>query len=181
MTRLRGTLALGLWAVLFNSLEAVQAASQPPQLPKMLVIDGRETPHLIPEHELWRSSFHTLALFGREKVMDRLGAIGLTQSELNTVLKVADGEDKRDRECVEAIQRRDAELRAQGLDLQTVYQGHYDVILECRQRTLIEKDRLLASLSPEGQAALVTWVESQRVKMKLRIAEQEAEFFKLPR
>jgi hypothetical protein len=178
---LHGILVMGFCASMLTLAAAAQAPSQPPQTPKMLVIDGGETPHLIPEHELWRIGFHTLAHFGKEKVMDRLEAIGLSPSELSAVLSAANGEEARDRECVEAIRRRDAELREQGADIRTVYQGHYDVILECRQRTLTVKESLLSSLSPEGRDALVAWVESRRQKMKVRIPSHEADFFKLPR
>jgi hypothetical protein len=181
MTRLRGTLALGLWATVFTAIGVAQAASTSGAA-KMVVIDGSKTPHLIPEHQLWRSGFYTIADLGsHEDTKARLDAIGLSQPELSAVLRVAKGADTRDRECVDAIRRRDADLRAQGLDLKAVYQGHYDVILECRQRILTEKDRLLASLSPEGRAALTNWIDSWRAKTKLTVPAHEAEFFQLPR
>ena len=130
----------------------------------MLVIKGSETPHLIPEHELWRTGFFTLAHLKSQNETERLESIGLSKPDLEAVLKVAAGERGRYDECQEALRRKDTELRAQGLDLKTVYQGHYDVILECRQRTLAEKDRLLASLSPEGQAALTAWMDAWRAR-----------------
>jgi hypothetical protein len=180
MTPLRSALAIVLWAIAFGTAGmARQSSSAAP--PKMLVIKGSETPDLIPEHALWRQTFFMLAAMKFHKLNERLESIGLSEPELEAVLKVAEGEEGRHRECDEAIRNKDTGLRAQGLDLKAVYQGHYDVILACRQRTLDVRDRLLASLSPQGQATLVAWVESRRVKMTFTIAEHEAEFFKLPR
>jgi hypothetical protein len=53
--------------------------------------------------------------------------------------------------------------------------------IECRWRTLEERDRLLKALSPEGVTALSSWIEDRKANIQVRVPKGEMAHYRQPR
>jgi hypothetical protein len=56
-----------------------------------------------------------------------------------------------------------------------------EVILDYRWEVLRARDRLLASLSPEGEMQLSRWMNERRPNISARVPRGELDFFRQPR
>jgi hypothetical protein len=173
--------------VVFLLLLLVACVQQPPAShspPDVVEIDGAKNPELLPEHVVWSSGFHTLALMKENNV--RLGEKFLTQltlSDADATLLWAEVERFKARadRCQEkgkAIYEQGKAAERKLADIETAMKAN---TLQCRTAMLDAKDRLLAVMSPEGQTLLINWMLSQRAKIKSSVPKSELDFFRQPR
>ncbi len=151
-----------------------------------LMIDGKAHPELIPDHEIWRTSLLHLAS-ARPSVLERLKRIlSLSKLEEDLVLKEAQAQQSRDATCRERLDNHWKEMTDRGekpVDEGGFIRdpGSWAITLDCRQQTLDAADRLMARLSPEGQAALANLLEFEKGNRTIHLPAEEWESFKRPR
>ena len=156
----------------------------PPQSlpPGYIQIDGAKNPELIPEHIVWSTGFHTIRLLKDNNV--RLGETffkNLTLSGADAALLWAEVEQfvARTDRCQERGEKIVAAM--QGQKMEALERAMKENTLQCRIAMLESKDRLLAKMTPEGQATLTKWMLDERSKIKPIVLESDLEFFRQPR
>jgi hypothetical protein len=171
-------------ALLVVVLLVSQGQAPSPALPPGFIeIDGAKNPELLPEHLVWSSGFRMLAVMKEHQV--RLGEkflTHLTLSEPDAELLFA--------EVARFVARSDR-CHAAGARLVTALPGEQHLAeleramqantLACRTVMLDSKDRLLVSMTPEGQTTLITWMLAERAKIKTILPKSDLEFFRQPR
>jgi hypothetical protein len=146
---------------------------------RMVKIDGKTDPDRIPEWLSWQQGFRTLATLKKEGFNEFRLALEATDAEL--VENEALAQLERDEACRRAQYEREAELSPQGATLQEIIKEQKVIVLGCRTKTLEARDKLLAALSPDGQFALLQWIERRRANIGSFVPEGDLEYFKLPR
>jgi hypothetical protein len=140
-------------------------------------IDGSKNPQDIPEWLAWETAFRMLALARRKGSVAVPASLGLAAAEAEMVFKEADGQVARDAACQKRVER----LKSLGIDkVKEINAKTKTIQLDCRWGTLRARDRLLESLSPEGQTALTTWVNNARTGIRIRVPKAEWEQYRLP-
>ena len=149
--------------------------------PGFVEIDGAKNPEQIPEHLMWSTGFETIGF---------LTGKGITSEGPLTRLQLSPADQKLLTEEVGRFKERRAECHQTGLRIQSAMKGQEVQkieeamkanTLECRTTMLESKDRLLTRMSPEGAAALATWMLNERTKIKALIPKADLEFYRLPR
>jgi hypothetical protein len=136
----------------------------------------------IPDHWVWRGMFHHLAnakTNGLTYVLDDLAP--LAPDEIEIVLREAMQQPTRDATCFKALDEKVAAMvaaRDPDVEIDATQQA---MKVECRQRTLDARDRVLKELSEEAQVALRQWIDARRATMTVTVAEDQVERFMLPR
>jgi hypothetical protein len=160
------------------------AGKPPPQSlpPGYIQIDAAKNPELIPEHIVWSTGFHSIQLLKDNNV--RLGETffkNLTLSEADAVLLWAEVEQfaARTNRCQERGEKIVAAM--QGQKMQELERAMKENTLQCRIAMLESKDRLLAKMTPEGQATLTMWMLDERSKLKSIVLKSDLDFFPQPR
>jgi hypothetical protein len=144
-------------------------------------IDGQKNPELIPEYVLWEHGFGGLAIIKEQNLLVALASLPLSPEDLALVWKEAALQKAREEHsATEQRKRRDA-LKAQGVKPGQLLLELQKVILDYRWSVLDARDRLLAAMTPEGQAVLVAWVEARRAKITASVSKADWEFFRQPR
>src|SRR5215510_15603487 len=127
---------------------------------EIVEIDGSRNPELIPEYMVWEHGFSGLALIKERQIRAALDSLILSPEDAARVFKEADAQADRDRRRSEREHERRLALRdAKPADLGAALR---EVILEYRWEVLNARDRLLASLSAEGQAEVPRWMNERR-------------------
>jgi hypothetical protein len=161
-----------------------QAPSSSPQPASsrddMVVIDGKAHPEDLPDHWVWRATFHHVALtkkMGKSKLLDQ---IGLTPPDMTLLLDTSAAQETRDLACEKQIADRQTELTAQHANADALRQAFRDTTIECRIHDLDARDYLLQALSPDGRDRLVQWVMDSRSKMTAHVPAADLDYFKRP-
>jgi len=140
-------------------------------------VDGSKNPQDVPEWLAWETAFRMLALARSKGSVAIPASLGLASSEAELVFKEADGQVARDTAC----QKRVEKLKSLGIDkVKEINAQTKTIQLDCRWVTLRARDRLLDSLSPEGQTALTTWVNNAKAGIRIRVPKAEWEQYRLP-
>jgi hypothetical protein len=144
--------------------------------PEMMEIDGSKNPELIPQWSAWEFAFRVIAGGPRElpTTVHRLvsideGAMILREAEMAT--KIAAVCETRMGKLRVLIGKE----RASVLDARA-----REVTLDCRRQTLDLRDRVLAHLNPEAQAALRAFVESTKAGTSLTVRKNHLARFLEP-
>jgi hypothetical protein len=90
-------------------------------------------------------------------------------------------QQERDKDCFERQERMMTMLRASEAKAERIAAETRAITIECRWATLDAKERMLAALSPDAQAAVVAWVLEQRRQISVTVNRAELEFFRQPR
>jgi len=154
---------------------------------KMLRIDGGKQPELIPEYLIWRNTF--LAI--KERLGEPPAGHDPWTRDLLAALPTPDraaleheatAQAKRDEACFKQLDTmRDTLLARLGTIESPEFAGPInDLTLECRQLDLAARDRLLATFTDEGRAALQAFVEHQRTTTTVFVLARDLDFYKLP-
>jgi hypothetical protein len=144
-------------------------------------IDGQKNPELIPEYVLWEHGFGGLAIIKQQNMPAALASLRLAPEDLALVWKEAALQKAREDHSASEQRRRREALKAQGVTPQQLSLELQKVILDYRWTVLNARDRLLAALTPEGQAALLAWIEARRAHITASVARADWEFFRQPR
>ena len=146
---------------------------------EMIAIDGSRNPEMIPEYMVWEHGFSGLAFIKARQIKAALDSLMLSPEDAARVFKEADAQADRDRRRSEReLERRTALRDAKPADLGAALR---DVILEYRWEVLHARDRLLASLSAEGQAEVLRWMNERRTHITAYVPKGELDFFRQPR
>jgi hypothetical protein len=167
--------------LLFSAWALEGHSSQYPAAKDVIHIDGLKNPELIPEYVLWEHGFGGLAIIKQQNMPTALASLSLSPEDLALVWKEAALQKTREEHsAVEQRKRRDA-LKAQGIKPQELLRELQKVILEYRWSVLNARDRLLAAMTPEGQAVLLAWIQARGAKITASVPKADWEFFRQPR
>jgi hypothetical protein len=147
-----------------------------PESADYVEIDGAKNPELIPGWATWAFAFRVIAGGSRLIPTDVLRHLSKDESAL--LLEAADADQRNDAACQERMLKLRPLLlteRAQVLNAKT-----REIQLDCRWRTLHTRDRILAALSPDGQAALIQWVESTKAGMRVSVPKRDVAHYQQP-
>jgi hypothetical protein len=141
-------------------------------------IDGSRNPEMIPEWSTWEFAFRTIA--GGSKLIPTQVLQFLSGREAELLLEEALASQERDAACQARILRLKPLLTretAKKIDERT-----REIQIECRWQTLHARDRLLAALedNPEGQMALIQWVESTKSVTRVSVPKAELAHYRQP-
>ena len=178
----RGSLVIAVAVLLLLTHHTTNAQSKTPSnfpspRPSEYVhIDGGRNPEMIPQWATWAFAFRVIA--GGSQLIPTVVLRHLSDEEAAEVLTAATADRKTDAECQERVLRlRPLLLTAQA---QTINEKTREIQLDCRRRTLRIRDRLLARLRPEGQIALMQWVESTKSGMQVSVPKRELAHYQQP-
>ena len=196
-----------LWWTFSLTLLVVDARGQPAKSPYEEVV---LRPEQIPEHLVWKSVFEFFAqhpaevaklkkLFGDDPENTRqfplfvssdgspvrtpdgnLQRLELSDAEFELIYREAAAHMKRDVACHLKLEAMASQLAAAGTKREDVTTALLEPRVECRQQVIDGRDRVLASLSPDGNANLQAWVYNQRQRMHVKWPVAELEFLKKP-
>jgi hypothetical protein len=149
--------------------------------PDVVVIDGAKDPHLVPEYLMWRNAFDVLAQASRHDRTIILTALKLPDADKRIVVTEAKAQGEREAACQKDQSRRVEILTAAKTPVAGITKEVQQIALDCRQRVLDAKDRVMRLLSPESQLILQAWAEERRSGLRVYVLKHEMEFFRLPR
>lgn len=168
-----------LWTA---SLEAWDAGQRAKGVDDTVVeISGDQTPEQLPEYLVWKMSLRALAAIKKQNIEPALEELGLSEADGEVVFAEGRAQQERDKECFQRQERMTTMLRASAAKPGRIAAETRAIVLECRWATLDAKERMLAALSPESQAAVVAWVLEQRRKITVSVPRAELDFFRQPR
>jgi hypothetical protein len=147
-----------------------------PKPSEIVQIDGSKNPEMIPQWNVWGYAFRVIA--GGPKAIPTVVLSHLSDEEAALLHKEAETDEKNDVECQERVLKLIPLLSTDQAKI--VNEKTREINLDCRWQTLHARDRVLAGLSPEGQAALVAWVESNKAGMHVSVPKRELAFFRQP-
>jgi hypothetical protein len=139
---------------------------------EMVHIDGRKNPEMIPEWAAWEFAFRVIAGGSRQLPTDVHRHVSKDDAAL--IVAEAVENQKRDKACQDRMVRLYARLQTESADKTR------EIQIECRWQTLYARDRVLAALQPEGQAALAQWVESTKETTQVTVAKRELAHYQRP-
>jgi hypothetical protein len=178
----KNVVMLIVWASVNAAAVSAQDKSPPkvvfsnPLPSEMIEIDGRRNPEMIPQ---WRAWWHAFVVMGGgPKQVPSVVLDHLTPEEEALLLKAAEEDQKNYAVCESQVLKLAALMQTDAA--KTINEKSRDINLECRKQTLQLRDRVLAGLSPDGQAALKQWVESNKAFMKESVPKKELAFYRQP-
>lgn len=167
-----------LWPVFAVAicLSSTPAAQKPPPSEEMVTIDGSKNPEMIPQWSAWEFAFRVIA--GGPKQLPSSVHHVVSDQEGARVMAAAEADQRRDAACRERITKlRPLVLTAKASDINA---RQAEIQLDCRWQTLQTRDRLLQDLRPEGQAALIAFVESLKAGTQVTVPRRELAHFQKP-
>jgi hypothetical protein len=163
-------------AWLLAAAAATAQTRRPPPDPELIQIDGSRNPELIPQWSAWGYAFRLLA--GGPRQLPTSVLEQASPAEQTLIIRTADDEQRVDAKCqvrLMTILARRGEENAARLDREI-----RTLALECRRQTLRARDRLLATLTTQAQAALVAFVESTKAGTSVTIPRSQLARFREP-
>jgi hypothetical protein len=143
---------------------------------EMVEIDGAKNPEMIPQWSAWELAFR--ALRGSSSLPTVLYQAEISKDEAELVTLEARKQSERDSDCQGQIQKL---MPVLGIwKTEDINEKTRQIQLECRQKTLDARDRVLGRLRPEVQGALTQWVEGLKSGMKVSIAKRELAHYQKP-
>ena len=176
-------LAITLVACVASNVPGLVAQStpKPPHSPfsiagpsERLEIDGGKNPELIPEWYVWETFFRQLHKTGTEP-----SALKLTASETRVLRMEVERYSKSNQECQKQIE--DLRPLVGVAPNSEVNQKQRAIQLECRNRTLDIRERLLDGIGPDARDAVISWVENLKSGIEISVPKRELAHFRQPR
>jgi hypothetical protein len=170
-----------LFALLVVPLSASAQDKSPPHSPgppssELIHVDGSKNPELVPQWSAWAFAFRLIA--GGPGMLPTVVDRAVSKDEAAMILREAQAAQKIDPAC----ERRMSRLRpligkekASTLDAKA-----RAITVDCRWRTLNVRDRVLRALRPEGQAALIAFVESTKAGTTFTLTKRQLPRFMEP-
>ena len=147
-----------------------------------VIIDGAKQPELLPDWLVWENVFSGVYTIRHKRLEGSpLDSLAVTSSELRRIEEAGTWYDAQRGACGERQKKQVAMLRAAKRSAADVTTRQREIILECRRQVLDRADALLGSMSDDGRAALLSYVEAMKPGMWSRIAKSELEFYRQPR
>jgi len=140
---------------------------------KYTKIDGSANPEKVPAWKAWESVFR----FATSDIDRWKEKFDITDAEVDILLKEAKLHPKREGRCLEtlrALALKDNVDRAKSPAFVTA-------AIACRTETLVAGERVMAAMSPEGQAAMSALLDHVKIGLTLLVPEGEEAFFQQPR
>lgn len=147
----------------------------------VIEISGDKTPEQLPEYLVWKIGLRALAAIKKQNIAPALEELGLSEADGEVVFAEGRAQQQRDKECFERQERLTTMLKAAEAKPERIVADTRAIVIECRWATLDAKDRMLAALSPDAQAAVVAWVLNQRSQINVSVHKADLEFFRQPR
>jgi hypothetical protein len=147
----------------------------------VIEISGEKTPEQLPEYLVWKIGLRALAAIKKQNIGPALEELGLSEADGEVVFAEGRAQQERDKECFERQERLTTMLKAVEAKPERIASETRAIVIECRSATLDAKERMLAALSPDAQAAVVTWVLNQRRQINVSVHRADLEFFRQPR
>lgn len=147
----------------------------------IIEISGEKTPEQLPEYLVWKIGLRALAAIKKQNIGPALEELGLSEADGEVVFAEGRAQQERDKECFERQERLTAMLKAAQAKPERIASETRAIVIECRWATLDAKERMLATLSPDAQTAVVTWVLNQRRQINVSVHRADLEFFRQPR
>jgi len=174
------TLALALLAV---GPQVPGVPGQPAE--EVIVIDGSKDPAKIPEWAAWEDGFATIdAWIGRDSGFNHDLRETLTPAEFSLLEREAVGQASRRSEAIRETEQLRPELaRVDPKDagaVKRLLDRIHAIDLKYRRATLMARDRVLQSLSPESQVALQAWIERGKATMICEVPRSELAHWRSP-
>ena len=148
----------------------------PPPPVELVQIDGSKNPELIPQWSAWGYAFRVFA--GGPRQLPTSVLTHVTNLDAALIMKEADAVQKIDAACQARHFKIVTERGARKLE--ELMKDVRALTLECRWGTLHARDRVLAALSPEAQAALAAFVESTKAGTSVSIPRKDLARFREP-
>ena len=159
-----------------------QDKTKPPQITYEIVppserleIDGRKNPEMIPQWDVWHAAFEILSR-ARDLPTEVLKAV--SPDEASTIREAA----RENAKNFLALQERVLQLfpTLQTDEAKFITERTQALNLEFRWQVLGLRDRVLAGLSPSGQAAFSGYVESLKAGMRVFVPKKELAHYLRP-
>lgn len=169
-----------LFVLLAVPLAASPQGKSPPSssdpASELIHVDGSKNPEMIPQWSAWAFAFRLIA--GGRKLLPTLVHRQVSMEEAAMILEEAEAAQKIDAACEERMSRL---RRFIGKEKASVLDAQARAItLDCRWQTLHARDRLLETLRPEGQAALIEFVESTKAGTTFTLTKRQLPRFMEP-
>jgi hypothetical protein len=161
--------------------ETIQRARAEAGKDAVIEISGEKTPEQLPEYLVWKVGLRALAAIKKQNIAPALEELGLSKADGNVVFAEGRAQQERDKECFERQERLTTMMKAAEAKAERIASETRAIVIECRWATLDAKDRMLAALTPDAQAAVVAWVLEQRRQINVSVARADLEFFRQPR
>ena len=152
-------------ALVFGS--SVQGVTTAQDMRRYVVIDGKKDPSRLPEWLTWEHGFAVLAAWaGKDSGFTSDLKATLAPREYALLEREVAAQHDREARAARAIEQlRPIYEKADPKDQKTarlIDERTYEINLDYRRAVLAARDRLLASLGPSSQSALVTWMYDGR-------------------
>ena len=166
-----GAIAFAPIAALASGSGAAQtpaaAPSDPPRV-ELMEIDGTRNPELIPQWAAWEFAFRVIG--GGQKELPATVFRVVSTEERALILAEAQASLQRDTACQARLEKLAPLV---GKEKNSVINAKQrEIQLDCRWETIHARDALLERLRPEGQTALITFVEDTKQGTKATVSKR---------
>lgn len=157
--------------------------SQASQGPKVIEIDGKKNPEMIPEHAAWKAGFHFIARPMSPGIADsiRIREMKLSEADFATFQSYGDKLRQFEKRQGDLYKDAFAELTAQKADQAAIRKLSDDTEMAIRVETLRLADELLGKLSDEARYNAAAWISVTKAKISITILESELANYRRPR
>jgi hypothetical protein len=162
-----------------------QASTPPPALRGYVVVDGKKDPSRFPEWVTWEHGFAVLAAWtGKDSGFNHDLKATLTAEEYALLEKEVAAQHDRQAAAAKAIEQlRPIYEKADPKDQRTARfldEQQFAINLTYRRAVLAARDRLLASLGPTSQSALVAWMDDGRSSITVYVPKGDLAHWRAP-
>lgn len=147
---------------------------------KMIEINGKEHPELIPEYVAWQATLNEIS-HRRDQAAYLRGAFGhMPPAELAAILNFADEMRKHDEDCTAHFQATAKRMQAAGSTNKEILDHNAPLKLTCRQELLDAVDHFLPTLG-DSQHVLADYAQETKTKIDVLLKKEDWDFYRLPR
>jgi len=157
---------------------AQDASPRPSGAPRdeVVEIDGSRNPELIPQWAAWEFVFRVMGGGPRELPTTVYEVVSMEERAL--ILAEAQAGLQRDKACQQRVEQL---MPLVGKEKNSVINAkQQEIQLHCRWETLHARDRLLERLRPEGQTALIGFVEDMKGGTRVTVPKRELAHYLQP-
>lgn len=146
-----------------------------PPIAERIQIDGSKNPEMIPQWDAWQAAFQIMEKVG-DLPTDLLKQV--SREEAASILDAARENAQNMRACEQRALKLVPTLKTE--EARLINERTQALNLDCRWQTLRLRDRVLADLSPVGQAALARYVEFTKAGIRVYVPKNELSFYRQP-
>lgn len=172
-------------AVLLNPSAEAQQVAPPSGQVKLIEIDGKKNPEMIPEHVVWRQVFRFLASRSTmpppsiSTLKHELKS--LSEHDLQMLFAAADLYMAIEKSFQQRMQQRFDALKADKQPLEVMVAARREIELENRYATLRLADMILEALPFDSRGPFTTWSLAFKSSISVTVPASDLAFFRLPR